>query len=180
MKSRITLTVLVAASALLLSACTTNYGDPSAPANDPYATETSEPATTSGSEESPAAEPDSTTASGVSLATLETDLGTIVTDGDGMVVYQFDSDTQGSGASSCDAGCLGMWPAVPGGDEALALEGVTGEVTTITGTDGNPQLALNGWPLYYYAGDAAAGDTTGQAVGGVWWVVDPAGEPIRD
>jgi predicted lipoprotein with Yx(FWY)xxD motif len=41
-------------------------------------------------------------------------------------------------------------------------------------------VTLNGWPLYYYAGDSAAGDTNGQAVGGIWWVLDPAGEKISE
>jgi predicted lipoprotein with Yx(FWY)xxD motif len=108
----------------------------------------------------------------------ESAAGTIVVDGNGLAVYQFDSDTQGSGESSCSGGCLTTWPAVPGGDAAPELDGVTGTVETITGTDGNPQLTLNGWPLYYYVSDSAAGDINGQGVGGVWWVVTPAGEPI--
>jgi len=115
----------------------------------------------------------------VALTTASTSLGTIVTDGDGLAVYQYDADTQGSGASSCTAECLASWPPVPGGSTAPTLTGITGEVTTITGTDGNPQLALNGWPLYYYVGDTAAGQTSGQGVGGVWWVMSPEGEPVH-
>jgi predicted lipoprotein with Yx(FWY)xxD motif len=94
-----------------------------------------------------------------------------------MTVYMYDSDTQGSGTSTCTGGCLSAWPPVPGD---ATLIGATGEVTTITGTDGNPQLALNGWPLYYYASDSVAGDETGQGVGGVWWVLDASGEPVRN
>jgi hypothetical protein len=30
-------------------------------------------------------------------------------------------------------------------------------------------------PLYYYAKDAKAGDTTGQGVGGKWFVASPTG-----
>jgi predicted lipoprotein with Yx(FWY)xxD motif len=55
---------------------------------------------------------------------------------------------------------------------------VTGEIGTITGVDGATQLTLNGWPLYYFAGDSAPGDTNGQGVNGVWWVLTPAGEKI--
>jgi hypothetical protein len=33
-------------------------------------------------------------------------------------------------------------------------------------------------PLYLYAADSQAGDVTGQAVGGVWWVVAPDGKKI--
>ncbi|GAB3163198.1 hypothetical protein GCM10027059_17240 [Myceligenerans halotolerans] len=114
-----------------------------------------------------------------SLATADTDLGTIVVDGEGMTVYQFDSDTQGSGESTCTGDCLAAWPPVPGGDDAQ-VEGVTGEVGTITGTDGEPQLTLDGWPLYYFASDTAPGDTMGQAVNDVWWVLTPEGEPVRE
>jgi hypothetical protein len=46
---------------------------------------------------------------------------------------------------------------------------------SITGTDGQKQLTLNGWPLYTYAQDSKAGDTNGQGVGGIWWAVTPAG-----
>lgn len=115
----------------------------------------------------------------VSLMTAETDLGEIVVDGEGMVVYQFDDDQRGAGESMCEGQCLENWPPVPGSDD-VELEGVTGEVGTITGTDGTEQLTLNGWPLYYYVGDQAPGDTTGQGVQDVWWVLDPSGEPIKE
>ncbi|PKQ25183.1 MAG: hypothetical protein CVT64_11260 [Actinobacteria bacterium HGW-Actinobacteria-4] len=122
--------------------------------------------------------PEAPAAGGLSLATAETELGTIVVDGNGFTVYMFDADTQGAETSSCDAGCLGSWPLVPG-DADVSLDGVTGTVGTVTATDGSTQLTLNGWPLYYWAGDSAAGDATGQGVGGVWWVLDASGEPVR-
>ncbi len=37
------------------------------------------------------------------------------------------------------------------------------------------QVAINGMPLYYYKADSAAGDTTGQGVGGKWFVASPSG-----
>jgi predicted lipoprotein with Yx(FWY)xxD motif len=124
-------------------------------------------------------DPDAGLGGATSLATAETDLGTIVVDGEGRTVYQFDSDTQGSGESTCTGDCLMAWPPVPGGDPGDA-EGVTGELGSITGPDGEPQLTLDGWPLYYYASDTGPGDTTGQGVNDVWWVLSPEGEPIRE
>ena len=111
-----------------------------------------------------------------SLATAETDLGTIVVDDKGMTVYQYSPDTQGGDESACNAQCLASWPPVHG--DMATGNGVTGEIGSITGTDGQPQLTLNGWPLYYYVGDSAAGQTRGQAIDGIWWVLSPAGEPI--
>ena len=59
---------------------------------------------------------------------------------------------------------------------APAVEGVTGELGTITGVDGSTQVTLNGWPLYYFVGDAAPGEVKGQGVNDVWWVLTPDGE----
>jgi hypothetical protein len=36
------------------------------------------------------------------------------------------------------------------------------------------EVANNGHPLYTYSGDTAAGQTTGEGVGGVWHVVTPS------
>lgn len=115
------------------------------------------------------------------LMTAESEeLGEIVVDADGMTVYMFDQDTQDSGESTCEGQCLANWPPVTTESEEPEVEGVTGEVGTITGTDGSTQLTLNGWPLYYFSGDSAAGDTNGQGVNEVWWVLDPAGERISE
>ncbi|WP_433586391.1 COG4315 family predicted lipoprotein [Microbacterium hydrocarbonoxydans] len=109
------------------------------------------------------------------LMVADSSLGEVVVDGDGMTLYMFDKDTQGSGASSCTGECLTNWPPLTT-DGTPTLDGVTGEVGTITTADGSTQVTLNGWPLYYFAGDAAAGDVNGQGVGGVWWVLTSAGE----
>ena len=41
------------------------------------------------------------------------------------------------------------------------------------------QVTIDGWPLYFFANDAAPGDHNGQGVGGVWFVVGPDGAPIE-
>ncbi|WP_353827235.1 COG4315 family predicted lipoprotein [Agromyces sp. SYSU T0242] len=179
MDSRIMLGAAVAAAALLgLAGCST--GDDGGP------TSSSVESSGSASDEATAedtATPDASDDDGSSgvtgLATAETDLGTIVVDADGNTVYQFDSDTQGGDASTCEGQCADNWPPVHGDDGEVELDGVTGEVGSITGIDGEAQLTLDGWPLYYFAGDATAGDTAGQGVNDVWWVLTPAGEPIR-
>lgn len=111
------------------------------------------------------------------LSTSTSTLGTIVVDTSGRTVYLYDADQQGATSSVCTGGCAGLWPAVPAGKVAA---GVSGTVGSITGVDGTPQATLDGWPLYYYAQDTAAGDTAGQGVGGVWWVISPDGAKITD
>jgi predicted lipoprotein with Yx(FWY)xxD motif len=51
-------------------------------------------------------------------------------------------------------------------------------VGTITRDDGTVQATLDGWPLYYWQGDKAPGDATGQGVQGVWWVLTPGGARV--
>ncbi|MGH3688802.1 MAG: COG4315 family predicted lipoprotein [Microbacterium sp.] len=114
------------------------------------------------------------------LMTADSDLGAIVVDADGKTLYMFDNDTQGSGKSSCTGECLTNWPPLTVASDAPAVKGVTGEVGTIKTADGSTQVTLNGWPLYYFAGDAAAGDVNGQGVGGIWWVLSPAGERMAE
>lgn len=112
------------------------------------------------------------------LRTASSSLGQIVVDAQGRTVYFFDKDTANSGKSSCSGGCLQLWPAVTTTSDSPSVEGVTGTVGTITRDDGTKQVTLNGLPLYLYAGDAKAGDTTGQGVQNVWWVVSPSGVKI--
>ena len=112
------------------------------------------------------------------LKTADSDLGKIVVDADGRTVYVFDKDTAGSGKSACSGDCLAKWPAVTADSDKPAVDGVSGEIGTITRDDGSTQVTLGGMPLYLYAGDSQAGDVTGQAVGGIWWVVGADGKKI--
>jgi hypothetical protein len=50
---------------------------------------------------------------------------------------------------------------------------------SITRTDGTQQLTYNDIPLYYWINDKAPGDTTGQDVGDVWYIVVP-GQKLGD
>jgi predicted lipoprotein with Yx(FWY)xxD motif len=112
------------------------------------------------------------------LAAADSDLGEIVVDVEGMTVYVFDKDTPGSGTSACTGGCLEAWPAVVADSDSPTVEGVSGEVGTITRDDGTLQVTLEGYPLYLWKDDTAPGDTTGQGVQGVWWVVTPDGTKV--
>lgn len=107
------------------------------------------------------------------VSTSETpDLGTFLTDAEGMTLYMFTKDEPGK--SNCSGDCLANWPAFVASDPLTLPDGVPGELTQITRDDGTQQVAYNGMPLYSFAADAAAGDTNGQGVGDVWFVVAPA------
>ena len=44
---------------------------------------------------------------------------------------------------------------------------------TVRRTNGTIQVTYGGHPLYYYVKDTAAGQITGQGVGGVWYLLGP-------
>jgi predicted lipoprotein with Yx(FWY)xxD motif len=97
------------------------------------------------------------------------DYGDYLTGLDGKALYIFKSDVKGSGASTCYDACIAAWPAYLV-DSADYKSELAGDFTVITRKDGSYQLAYNGWPLYYFAGDQKVGDTNGQGIGEVWYV----------
>jgi predicted lipoprotein with Yx(FWY)xxD motif len=152
----------VALAALVLTGCSA----PAPQSPDP------EPSSDVSEDATPSPEPEP-----AALKVADSSLGQIVVNADGSTVYYLTSDTAGSGVSTCAGACLEAWPAVHG-DADVTVEGVTAEVGSITGTDGQPQLTLNGMPIYLWIHDLAPGDVTGQGVGNVWWVVGPDGTMI--
>ncbi|WP_435364847.1 COG4315 family predicted lipoprotein [Haloarchaeobius sp. DYHT-AS-18] len=107
------------------------------------------------------------------------DLGDILVGPDGRTLYMFDSDTQGSGSSTCSDGCASAWPPLTVDGMASAGDGVTAELTTFEREDGATQVAAAGWPLYYFASDSSPGDANGQGANDVWWVLRPDGTVVR-
>lgn len=95
----------------------------------------------------------------------ETDIGSVLTDEEGMTLYIFDRDEPG--VSNCYDQCAENWPPF------FAEEGAEpeGDFTLVERNDGTMMWAHDGWPLYYWINDVAPGDTTGDGVGDVWHVV---------
>ncbi len=101
-------------------------------------------------------------------------LGQVLTGPDGRTLYIFTKDVAGSGKSVCNGACATAWPPLMStGGQPVKPDGLPGELSVITRDDGSQEVAYNGQPLYYYAADAAPGDTTGHGVGNVWYVVPP-------
>ncbi|MFL5514975.1 MAG: cupredoxin domain-containing protein [Gemmatimonadales bacterium] len=100
------------------------------------------------------------------------ELGPFLIDSNGKAVYLFTKDVT-AGQSTCTADCAKSWPAVPATAMMQLPAGIQGTLTAITRPDGTKQLAYNDIPLYFYAKDNEPGDTYGQAVGDVWYIVTP-------
>ena len=137
------------------------------------ATTTAAPATTT----IPATTTTAAPSANAAVAIATTSLGATVTDAKGRTVYLYTPDGVGTNKSTCDGGCASLWPPVPAAEPLDA--GTTGlTLTAITRTDGTKQLAINGSPVYLYAGDSKAGDVAGQGVGSIWYALDAAGKKI--
>jgi len=81
----------------------------------------------------------------------------------GMTLYTFDKDS--AGTSNCYDSCAASWPPY------IAAAGASSDgLTTVARRDGSLQWAKDGAPLYFWVGDTAPGDTTGDGVGGVWHI----------
>ncbi len=93
-------------------------------------------------------------------------LGPFLTGPDGRTLYTHAGDSMNT--STCTGSCLTAWPplTVTAGQHPTAGAGVTGKLGTFARTDGTTQVTYNGLPLYYWQGDAKAGDATGNGVGG--------------
>ncbi len=110
---------------------------------------------------------------GTTVLVAESDeLGPYLTDGEGMTLYLFTKDTEPN-VSVCEGDCIANWPAFDAEEPLTLPEGVEGELTRFERPDGTMQVAYNGIPLYYWVQDQAPGDTTGQGVGDVWYIVSP-------
>jgi predicted lipoprotein with Yx(FWY)xxD motif len=105
------------------------------------------------------------------LLSSTTAFGDILTDSLGKTLYFFSIDANGN--SGCSGGCLTNWPIFYKDSLRLASGLNAADFGTITRSDGQKQTTYKGWPLYYFSGDANAGDINGDKVGDVWFVAKP-------
>jgi predicted lipoprotein with Yx(FWY)xxD motif len=103
------------------------------------------------------------------MIATDANLGGYLVDSEGKTLYLFTKDDPG--VSNCKGQCVVIWPpfytdkvVVPAGLDAA-------DFATITREDGKKQTTFRGWSLYYFNKDMNAGDTKGQKVNDVWFVV---------
>jgi predicted lipoprotein with Yx(FWY)xxD motif len=142
---------------LVLAAC----GSSTSPSSSPSPSATTAPAAT------PAATPTAVASAATVLtgsATVSGASTTVLTDSKGMTLYYKTSDTATS--VTCTGGCAAAWPPLllPSGT-ATGSSSVTGTLTVFAGPNGS-QVLYNGHPLYTWSMDSAAGQATGDGVGG--------------
>jgi predicted lipoprotein with Yx(FWY)xxD motif len=103
-------------------------------------------------------------------ATVSGKTVTMLTNDKGFTLYYLKADTATQVA--CSGSCAQTWPpllqtgsGIPTGPGSLP-----GKLSAYTTTNGY-QVEYNGHPLYTYAGDTAPGQTNGEGIKGVWFVV---------
>lgn len=117
------------------------------------------------------------------LAVVTTDdLGDILVDGEGNVLYAFMPDRQVS--VSCTFACASSWPPLVTriGQLPAVDDGVDASIVgAMPATDGWDVVTYGGWPLYRSVLDKVPGQRLGQGVrsnGGEWYVMKPDGGPL--
>lgn len=85
----------------------------------------------------------------------------------GFTLYVFDNDL-GQVGSACVDSCATNWPPVTVSDGSV--DNIPG-LSIIDRDDGTKQAAFMGRPLYFFLGDTAVGDISGDGVNNVWWKV---------
>jgi predicted lipoprotein with Yx(FWY)xxD motif len=99
------------------------------------------------------------------------DATSYLTDTEGKTLYTFKKDMPGM--SHCEGACVEKWP-IYYRETVEPKDGLkASDFATITRADGKKQTTYKGMPLYYFAGDKAAGDMAGQGVKDVWYAATP-------
>jgi len=169
MKRSLLATSGVAGVALLAAACGGNGGG----SGGGYGAGNAAPPTSAA-----AAAPSATS---TTVAAGTSSLGQILVDSKGRSLYLFEADT--AGKSTCTtSGCVAEWPPLLAtGTPQVGAGLAAAQLGTTTRADGQQQVTYAGHPLYYFAGDAQAGTTSGQGLndnGGLWYTVHTDGTPL--
>jgi len=112
------------------------------------------------------------------VAVASTALGDVLVDAKGRTLYVFTKDK--SDQSVCSGKCAAAWPALTVTGAATPGTGVQASLlSTAKQGNGTTQVTYGGKPLYYFAGDKAPGETKGQGLNGVWFVVRGDGTLVQ-
>jgi predicted lipoprotein with Yx(FWY)xxD motif len=137
------------ATALVLAACGSDYGNGNSSNNN-----------------------SSSSSSTGQVSTADANGQTVLVDGNGMTLYALSAEKNGKFICT-DQKCLAAWH--PVNSQAKGVDGLS----TVKRPDGKQQVAYKGEPLYTFSGDKQQGDTNGEGFKdvGTWHAVTTSGKP---
>jgi len=117
---------------------------------------------------------------------------TILVDARGLTLYMFTEDVNGKATQCTPQGpwgseCPSIWPPLTSMGAPHAGSGINASLLgVINRRDGKRQVTYNRHPVYFFhgdpntpPGDRKPGDARGQGFVSEWYVLAPAGTPIR-
>lgn len=100
--------------------------------------------------------------------------GKVLAASTGRTLYLYTPD--GHNKSNCTGTCAQTWPPLMTTGKPVAGVGVKQALLgTTKRANGKLQVTYNGHPLYRYVSDSGAGQTHGEGIDGIWFVVSAAG-----
>lgn len=111
-----------------------------------------------------------------------TRLGEILTTSSGLTLYEFTRDRADKDSCESIPGCAQTWPPFESTGKPQAEGGVRSSLLSAIKLSGSAkQVIYDGHPLYLYAGDTQAGDTSYVGVksfGGSWDALNASGHGV--
>jgi predicted lipoprotein with Yx(FWY)xxD motif len=122
------------------------------------------------------------TASGTVKAADRSPYGMVLVSASGRTLYRYTKDSKHVNRCTSDSKCNPFWPPllVKATAKPTAGLGVNAKLLgTIKAAHDMRQVTYAGYPLYFFAGDTAAGQTKGQGFQKQWYVVNTKGAFVK-
>jgi predicted lipoprotein with Yx(FWY)xxD motif len=104
--------------------------------------------------------------------------GTALVTNSGKSVYVLSTDP--ANGSKCAGACAKTWVPVTVSGSASAGSGVdSSKLSTFKRKDGTTQVSYDKHALYTYSGTGATSGEGQASDGGVWYLINPSGDPIK-
>lgn len=114
-----------------------------------------------------------TRSKGTVVALHKTSLGKVLSTSKGVTLYLYTPD--GKNKSNCIGACAATWPPLKTKGKPRAGAGIKAK---LLGQTKGHQVTYAGHPLYRYSGDSAAGQTNGENIDGIWFVLSASGKKV--
>jgi predicted lipoprotein with Yx(FWY)xxD motif len=108
--------------------------------------------------------------------------GNVLVGANGQTLYRYTVDAKRVNRCTSDPTCRKFWPQllVKAGTKPTVGSGASASlVGTMKAAHGMAQVTYAGFPLYFFSGDKAAGQTKGQGFESKWFVVNSKGALVE-